>query len=80
MDRSALMGIVAGALEGQAWARAVWEGGSAAFGRADGWSDLDAVVLVREGFVDAAFEVVEQALREGAGAIELRHRVPEQAL
>ena len=37
------------ALEPLPGALALWQGGSAAFGRADAWSDLDLYVLAEEG-------------------------------
>ncbi len=73
VDRESLMRLVVGALEGEEWARGVWEGGSVAFGRADAWSDLDAVAVVRKGAVEQAFAAVEAAL----GEVELAYRLPE---
>lgn len=51
-------------------------GGSAATGRVDEWSDIDAVVTVDDDAVERAFELVETALRTIA-PIEVRHRMPE---
>ena len=49
------------------YARAFWEGGSAAFGRVDRWSDIDLYLLVKEGSSTAAFRSVERALGKLAG-------------
>ena len=56
------------------YALAFWEGGSAAFGRADEWSDLDLYVLVKEGRAADAFRAIERAL-EGLSPIELTYPV-----
>lgn len=50
------------ALEPWAWCVAMWEGGSAAFGRADEHSDLDAQIIVADGSEAEAFAAVEAAL------------------
>ena len=55
---------------------AMWEGGSAARGEADQWSDIDAVVVCEEGAVAEVFEVVEAAL-ERLSPIDLTWQVPE---
>jgi len=41
-----------------------FEGGSAAFGRADEWSDLDFQVIVKDDFVEQAVEILENALAQ----------------
>lgn len=53
---------------------AAWEGGSAAFGRVDAWSDVDAVAVVADEAVDATFAAAEQAL-ETLSPIAQVHRV-----
>ena len=63
-------------LERRPWALAAWEGGSAAFGRADEFSDLDLQVLVEDGSVEAALDLVEDVLVT-LGGISHRHRLPE---
>lgn len=57
---------------------ALWQGGSAAHGYTDEWSDLDIAVVVEDDCVEEAFEIVEKALAEIA-EIELKYRVPEPA-
>ena len=44
------------------YVHAFWEGGAAAFGRIDGWSDIDAYLLVDDSKVADAFLAVEKAL------------------
>jgi hypothetical protein len=62
LTRETLGQALASALEPQAWCDALWEGGSAAFGRADEHSDLDVQVAVAAGHEAEAFTVVEAAL------------------
>jgi hypothetical protein len=46
---------------------AAWEAGSAAFERADAYSDLDIGVLARNGTIDAVWNVIERALDDVGG-------------
>ncbi|MEG5048821.1 nucleotidyltransferase domain-containing protein [Microcoleus sp. B4-C1] len=57
---------------------ALWQGGSAAHGYTDEWSDLDIAVVVEDNCVQQTFDIVEKALAE-IGEIELKYRVPEPA-
>lgn len=43
---------------------AFFEGGSASFGRADEWSDLDLQMVVRDDFVEQAIKILEQTLQK----------------
>ena len=79
LDRDAIRGILAAALASLETTRALWEGGSAAFGRADAWSDLDLVAIVRDEAVAATFAAAEDAL-EARGGIESTWRVPAPTL
>ena len=54
---------------------AAWEGGSASFGRADGFSDIDWVLLVEAADVDAMFPAVEKVL-EQLSPIEASYTLP----
>lgn len=57
--------------------RGAWLGGSDAFGRADGWSDVDAFILVRAGEVEGAaghFRASVEAV--SPIAVELRMPMP----
>ncbi len=78
-DRDALRGLLAKALVGADSTRALWEGGSAAFGRADAWSDLDLVAIVQDDAVPATFALAESALEAAAG-IAMTWRVPEPTM
>lgn len=55
---------------------AVWEGGAAAFDRADEWSDIDLQAVVHDDAVAATFATVEQALRE-LSPIEIIYEIPQ---
>jgi predicted nucleotidyltransferase len=55
---------------------AVWEGGSAAFGRQDQWSDIDLMIDVEDDHVPETFAVVEQVLTN-LSPIELRYEIPQ---
>ena len=57
---------------------ALWQGGSAAHGCTDEWSDLDIAVVVADNCVEQTFEIVEKNLAE-ISEIELKYRVPEPA-
>ncbi|MCC7477162.1 nucleotidyltransferase domain-containing protein [bacterium] len=78
LDRKTVIGRLAGAFEAQPWVLALWEGGSASFGRADEYSDIDLQCFVAAGQVEAAFSFLESLLEE-LGGIALRYRVPEPA-
>lgn len=60
------------ALRSLPYAVAAWEGGSAANRRADELSDLDLVLVVRDGHVEDAFREIETRL----GPVAHRWRVP----
>lgn len=56
----------------------MWEGGSAAFGRADKYSDLDLQLDVDDDRIPDAFAAVESALN-ALSPIELQYNIPEPA-
>lgn len=62
VTRADIVRALTAALEPLPWADAFWEGGSAAFGRADAWSDLDLYAVVADDRLGEAFRVVEDAL------------------
>lgn len=65
-------------LESDERVRAVWEGGSAATGFLDEWSDLDLSVIVADGAVEDLFAMLEARLETTFG-IRRKYRVPEPA-
>lgn len=67
MTRTDIIDAVRSAVEGHSWALACYEAGSAAFGRADEWSDVDLCVAVEDGRVEDGFTAIEGALETLAG-------------
>jgi hypothetical protein len=63
VTRDAIVQALVLSLRPLRYVRALWEGGSAAFGRVDRWSDLDLYILVDETRVASTFRVVERTLR-----------------
>lgn len=57
---------------------AAWEGGSAAFGRADDLSDLDLQLIVKEDQVEAVVARIEELLAEHL-PVSLRYEIPQPA-
>lgn len=64
------------AFEPRPEALAFWQGGSAAFGRGDEMSDMDLQLLVKDGFVDQARELLESTL-QGMARIEASYILPQ---
>ncbi|MCW4055236.1 MAG: nucleotidyltransferase domain-containing protein [Candidatus Bathyarchaeota archaeon] len=62
VTRGAIVEVLARALEPLDYAYAFWEGGAAALGRLDEWSDIDLYLVVDDDRVDAAFQAAEEAL------------------
>lgn len=66
------------ALEPLNHVHAMWEGGSAAFGHADEWSDVDVQIVVEDERVADAFTAAEAALL-ALSPFEIRWEVPQPA-
>jgi hypothetical protein len=62
-------------LEPLSYVHAFWEGGAAAYGRFDEWSDIDAYVVVDDDAVGRTFSVVESTL-EAMSPVERKLPVP----
>jgi predicted nucleotidyltransferase len=75
LDREIIIGRLATALEPLTYVHALWEGGAAAFGRLDQWSDIDLYVDVDDVSVEDAARVTEEALAYLA-PIELKYLPP----
>ena len=73
-DRVSLRAHLHQVLELEPWALAAWECGSASFGRADEWSDLDLLVCVEDGKTADAVRAIEEAL---GAQVRLKWQVPE---
>lgn len=76
INREDLIAAVRAAAEPMKEAYALFEGGSAAFGRNDQWSDLDLQIICADDAVQALAERVEAALAR-ITQIELRFEMPQ---
>ncbi|HMD78539.1 MAG TPA: hypothetical protein VKF39_00985 [Nitrososphaerales archaeon] len=63
VTRDAIVEALVSSLRPLRYVHALWEGGSAAFGHVDRWSDLDLYILVDKARVASTFSVVERTLR-----------------
>jgi hypothetical protein len=63
VTRDGIVKALVADLKPRRYVKAFWEGGAAAFGRLDEWSDLDLYILVSAGKVEETFGVVEESLR-----------------
>jgi hypothetical protein len=62
LERDEIVKAVVEAVQPLPGAHAMWEGGAAAFGRLDAWSDIDLNVVADDGLSDLVFSAVEKAL------------------
>ncbi len=75
VERGDVLGVLQDALEPLDWVHAMWQGGAAAFGRVDEWSDIDLMVQASDDQVGEVLPVVETAL-ESLSPIALRFELP----
>lgn len=75
MRQKILESIIA-SLEPKDFVLALWQGGSAAHGFTDEWSDIDIQVIVEDNRVQETFSILEESLKT-ISAIRLKWRVPE---
>jgi len=73
--REQLLDAIAACFVPEPWALALWEAGSAAWGRVDAWSDVDLELVVEEGHSARAFATLDAALAM-LSKIELRWEAP----
>ena len=78
LNRTDLLTALRAALEPLPFVQAMWEGGAAAFGRADDWSDIDLQVAVDDDRTGEIFPLVEQVLAR-LSPIARVYRIPEPA-
>lgn len=76
LSRRAIIEALHGGLAEEPTVQAAFLGGSDATGRTDPESDIDLVVVVDAGQVEAAFAVIHRSL-EALGSIALRWRLPD---
>jgi hypothetical protein len=83
LTRAEIAGAVQQTLEPQPFVHALWEGGSAAFGRLDEMSDLDLVIDADDDKVEAVISLLDglfaglQTNGEPGAGIARRYRLPE---
>jgi predicted nucleotidyltransferase len=63
LARSHIIGSLKQSLQPKNHILAMWEGGAAAFGRVDRWSDIDLMVAAKEGQTEKAASDIERILR-----------------
>lgn len=76
VEREDILNSLKDALEPLGFVGAMWEGGAAAFGRVDEWSDIDLQVLCDDDRVEDVFEAATAALQR-LSTIHLTFRFPE---
>ncbi len=74
--RDNILQTLIAALEPKDFVLAFWQGGSAAHGYTDEWSDLDIEVMVEDNYVQPTFDIVEESLQT-ISEISFKYRVPE---
>jgi predicted nucleotidyltransferase len=74
--RDKILQVLIRELQSQDFVLAFWQGGSAAHGYTDEWSDIDIEVIVEDNYVEETFQIVEAALQT-ISEISLKYRVPE---
>lgn len=63
LEKLEILSAIAAKIEPLRYVHAMWEGGSAAFGRDDEWSDVDLYICADRGKAGAVFKAVEGALK-----------------
>jgi predicted nucleotidyltransferase len=74
--RQRILETIIANLEPKYFVLALWQGGSAAHGYTDEWSDIDIQVIVEDAHVQETFEIVEDSLKT-ISEIRFKWRVPE---
>lgn len=74
--RNKIIEIIIASLEPLDFVLALWQGGSAARGYVDEWSDIDIQVIVQDDRVQETFDVVEKTLKT-ISDIRFQYRIPE---
>lgn len=74
--RQKILNTIINALEPQDFVLALWQGGSAAHGYTDEWSDLDIEVIIKDDYIQKTFDIVEDALKT-LSEISFKYRIPE---
>lgn len=76
LTRQEILGQLQAILQPLEYVLAMWEGGAAAFGRVDEWSDIDVQFAVADEHVEDTWTHIDQALLS-LSPFTTRHRLPE---
>lgn len=76
LNREAVINAIQHAVQPLTYVHAMWQGGAAAFGRVDEWSDIDVQFLVDDDHVQDTAAHVEAALLQ-LTSFELRFELPQ---
>jgi predicted nucleotidyltransferase len=74
--RQKILEAILATLEPKDFVLALWQGGSAAHGSTDEWSDIDIQVIVEDDRVEETFDILEESLKT-ISEIQFKWRVPE---
>ncbi|HAA29269.1 MAG TPA: DNA polymerase beta [Cyanobacteria bacterium UBA8553] len=74
--RQRILELIIATLEPKDFVLALWQGGSAAHGATDEWSDIDIQVIVEDDRVQETFDILEETLKT-ISEIRFKWRVPE---
>lgn len=74
--REKIIETIVATLEPLDFVLALWQGGSAAHGYTDEWSDIDIEVIVEDNSVEETFDIVEKSLKT-ISEISFKYRIPE---
>jgi len=76
VSREDILDALQNALEPLDYVKAMWQGGAAAFGRVDQWSDVDLMVIADDEHVEGVMRLVDEAL-EALSPITSRYELPQ---
>ena len=76
LTRQTILAAIRQALEPLGYIQAMWEGGAAAFGRVDEWSDIDLQIAADDERVGEVLPLVEQAITT-LSPISARYEIPQ---
>lgn len=76
IEREEIISRLTEELEPVEYVNALWEGGAAAFGRVDEWSDIDLAIDVKDENIEEAFIKMEEVLNQ-ISSVKIKYRLPD---
>lgn len=76
LTREPILNALENALQPLPYVQSMYQGGAAAFNRADQWSDIDLMVIVDDDHIPDTVAVFEKVLRD-LSPVELRYELPQ---